>query len=688
MLSTRGFRVGIDTYGEVAKVLVEFGEEFDEDIEKIRDFLRAVVVKDSHEQILFDRVFALYLGKLRGEAENGEENKGEDDEVELSSEEQELVSRKSKFIPAAIIEEVDEMTRERTGQPHKIPWELYKGAKTKDKRFYRGKELFGIAGRMRYWLEGDRQVFDVKRSVQATLKRGYPYLQFGRKQKRVEFLFLVKDEINENFLGKLFVDWLEALKWEDVYLATFVYRGDPQHLYRIGDHRGFRLDELGRRYGDAVLVLVGDGESLVKRQKTSLADWVEKGFQCWEKRAFLSTRRMGNWGPRETLIGRIFCVIPASVEGQLSLVSRVFGEGKRAGVIWVNRGLFETWGEIRLGEHLYSVEGLKQHVRDEVLWDWIRALAVYPEVNWTITLALGRLIEKEVGKQVLGFKRLYVLARLPWMNDEEWDGKLRLKLWKSLVKEKPEFSREVGRLLLKIVDELRAVLDVDAYALGELNAEWIVLDWRLRPHSKAAFWRVCYLESGVEIENYKEDKGQEYTSYIRRLSRKKIMEVDLQRTINLLLTRLRNTNFINQVLLYASTFNRMRQQRRIGLIDNLTYDKGIEKLNSDILLLMEELKDDSVKCREDQELNYTNWLREAIREKISNADLEGAIDLLLIHLRNTNFIDRVSLYAATFHRMRNEKFRGLIDDLTYLKGIEKLNSDILLLMKEVDDSMI
>ena len=107
------------------------------------------------------------------------------------------------------------------------------------------------------------------------------------------------------------------------------------------------------------------------------------------------------------------------------------------------------------------------------------ALAVYPDPDWAITIAVGRALEP-LGVEVT-FDNLRILGQVPWLRGEAFPPKLRFALLRELDEETERLARQAT------VKELNAVahLVTNSHAGLELQTNLAVQQFTLDPQDPA-----------------------------------------------------------------------------------------------------------------------------------------------------------------------------------------------------------
>ncbi len=154
-------------------------------------------------------------------------------------------------------------------------------------------------------------------------------------------------------------------------------------------------------------------------------------FKHWQHRYFFSSLSPALWGERERLLQSVFpFVLPLSVEG-MQVVAGDLSQTASADFDWLHYwqqsadySLVPVQTEHKKLDYigLFFSKPVKR---------WIAACAVYPELNWNLTLALG----KELGEwypgeegQLHSYRHISQLLRLDWFRKGEIPDAFRVAL--------------------------------------------------------------------------------------------------------------------------------------------------------------------------------------------------------------------------------------------------------------------
>ena len=285
----------------------------------------------------------------------------------------------------------------------------------------RSRPFYDAANRLRARVTGAAKALDIPGTLHASVeKAGFPDLRYRYRTRPPEYLILIELGEDGDHVAAAADTLSRALADEVIFVERFAYYDDPRICFRPEDGVRVRLSTLRGRYPDHRLLVLGEGEGLLDSETGDLAEWV-KELDAWPERAVLTPLPPREWSMREVLLARAFAVLPATLAG-LSAAVDVFEETSAGGLRhWVRKdrtprppGIDEADPE-RLREYLGEA-GLR----------WLRGCAVYPELNWGLTLQVGRLLGG------MTEETLTRLIRLPWFRGGELPEPLRERLIEGL----------------------------------------------------------------------------------------------------------------------------------------------------------------------------------------------------------------------------------------------------------------
>ncbi|MFP4309678.1 MAG: SUMF1/EgtB/PvdO family nonheme iron enzyme, partial [Desulfococcaceae bacterium] len=285
----------------------------------------------------------------------------------------------------------------------------------------RSRPFYDAANRLRARVTGAAKALDIPGTLHASVqKAGFPDLRYRYRTRPPEYLILIERGEDGDHVAAAADTLSRALADEGIFVERFAFYDDPRICFRPEDGVRVRLSALRGRYPDHRLLVLGEGEGLLDSETGDLAGWV-KELDAWPERAVLTPLPPREWSMREVLLARAFAVLPATPAG-LSAAVDVFEE--------ISAGSLRHW--VRKdrtprppGKDEADLERLREYL-GEAGFRWLRGCAVYPELNWGLTLQVGRILGGMTEEMLIR------LIRLPWFRGGELPEPLRERLIEGL----------------------------------------------------------------------------------------------------------------------------------------------------------------------------------------------------------------------------------------------------------------
>jgi len=375
----------------------------------------------------------------------------------------------------------------------------------------------------RHRLRGSRDL-DEQDTVEATIRRGGLFTpSYSSRKTLPEYLVLIERLSVNDQQARFHEEVVRRLIQDNIIADVYHFRGDPRICRRV-DERALRpgthltLSDLAALHPDYYLLIFSDGAAFIDPITGTPKKWLDK-FSPWASRAILMPGASVNWSRREWVLRESdFLVLPGGKEG-LEALSQTIGVGAppaydpgRGGhpnpFPKILREQTYRWLEdhepppAKVG-HLF--EQLEAYLGADGL-NWLAACAVYPALQWDVTLYLGR----ELFSDREEFERkLPLLVSLPWLRHGVMPDWLRVRLVVALP---PTAERAVRlaleKLLLSAVDALPgdvwlgySMRQEEARPSG-LNAAWVKLWWWLNARKRRRMLHDLFRAEGAESPLY------------------------------------------------------------------------------------------------------------------------------------------------------------------------------------------
>ena len=273
--------------------------------------------------------------------------------------------------------------------------------------------LLRVVRQLRYTEHSGRYSFDIEKTIRKTIHEGgLAKPVFSPARRHVEYLMLIDRHNSRDHQAHLHNNLYETLKANNIFVERFYFGYSPLLCSNPRHPGGIALKEILSLHEHAVLLLFTDGLQCVDTRRSRVFAWTDI-FKHWQRRYFYTSEPPGLWGQREQLLQGVFpFVLPLSVEGLQIMAADLSSD---AGADF---DCLHYWPEnadyslvpIQTGGKKLDYIGL---FFDDQLKRWIAACAIYPELDWNLTLALGKLFSIE--QSVLpSHKSLSQLLRLNW----------------------------------------------------------------------------------------------------------------------------------------------------------------------------------------------------------------------------------------------------------------------------------
>lgn len=340
----------------------------------------------------------------------------------------------------------------KTERPQVPPftWELNLQASDK----VRWTEAFYlIANQLRRRSESERWFLNIPKTIKKTIQKGgLINFQFKAGTQSNDYLVLLDINHSRNHRALLYDLIIKQLAAQQVHVERFYYNRDLRLCWNEQYPEGIRIADVQHRYSTYRLLIVGSASQLLSTLDGDWAAWT-KLFDAWRQKAILSTKPAIQWDKDEATLASKFLLLPATLSGMLALVEQLEADDKPDFLQWKKRKE-DALRPILLPEKdlvptLQSYFDIfTEDSVDERLSYWIAACAIFPQLNFELTLHLGAMICPDL----LNTDNLFKINRLQWFQAGEIPTDARKELLAFLRKEQPDLEREVRQSIQLILD--------------------------------------------------------------------------------------------------------------------------------------------------------------------------------------------------------------------------------------------
>ena len=341
-------------------------------------------------------------------------------------------------------------------------------------------DQYTIAANLRKRQEGLRKEIDIAATINSTVQQaGFVNWQFKTNTRPTHYLVLIDWQNAKSHQARLFQYLTEMLQQQDVLFDVFFYQGDFNRIWNKKYPKGISLQQLNQLYANQRLLIFGDAHALVKQApqgKLTQPNW-SKILRKWTNRILITPVPIVSWTYLEARLYCLFPIFSGDLDGVLQSVQFLV-DGKTEEDL---PNTLEKWEaqlrksqiETTINRQWYDLDHYKNYLEDhpEVL-RWLKALAVYPNPTWNITLAIGHALGVSVT-----YDNLLLMARVPWLQQ----GAFSMDLWEEIWDELPKADELTARSAVKA--ELKTVRSqtANAFANQELEQDLAIQEFILQP---------------------------------------------------------------------------------------------------------------------------------------------------------------------------------------------------------------
>jgi outer membrane protein OmpA-like peptidoglycan-associated protein len=269
------------------------------------------------------------------------------------------------------------------------------------------------------------QDIDLRRTIERTARSlGVTRFVYAPRKVMPEYLALIDTARYSDQHAELVNAFVQKLREELAFVERYWYAGDPRVCFATKGGRGTAaLTDLAARYSGYSLLLFTDVSGLRNSVTGDLLPYVDL-LDMWPQRCVVLSAGGGpvNTPVQERLRDLGFVVVPYTADG-LTAAARHWqaGEGEDVPVV-PEREDFpallniepERWlerSDPAPGETGALLAQLRRYLTPDGL-HWMAACAVYPQLNWNLTLFLGECLGAAARPELLDR-----LVSLPWFRD-------------------------------------------------------------------------------------------------------------------------------------------------------------------------------------------------------------------------------------------------------------------------------
>ncbi|MDX2287064.1 MAG: WG repeat-containing protein [Bacteroidia bacterium] len=272
------------------------------------------------------------------------------------------------------------------------------------------------------------------------------------------YLVLIEQRSPRDHQTMLFDQLVLELGRQAVPVTRYFYEGDPRICWHTRFESEVYLDTLARQHPDARLILIGTGEALFDPVTDERSGWTSV-FAQWPVRVLATPRNPARWGRHEQELGSLFSVLPTTAEAFALLPALLEGGAAPPPQHWILQNPYPELPDTEGPQPELALQGyfdsrtergalVRSPFSGQAEYHWLCACAVYPELSWNLTLALGEAFGERSSQLLIEPQRLFKLISLPWFQEGLIPEDIRLRLVDEL---DPEGLRLARETILRVV---------------------------------------------------------------------------------------------------------------------------------------------------------------------------------------------------------------------------------------------
>jgi formylglycine-generating enzyme required for sulfatase activity len=299
---------------------------------------------------------------------------------------------------------------------------------------------------------------DIQASIEKSIQHGGWFIPvMGVKKVSPEYLALIERNTGKDHQAQFAKALMDIMRKHGVFITHFYYDNIPLHCFPENDHsKGIHILEMIAKFPDHRLMIFSSGTEMVDPFTDKKQPWIDM-FDAWDNKALLTfSDEIARYGDSHPLFGADFMVLPATEEGFRLFIESIQSEKNQDKNTIRIREIPERFREDiheLLNEHEPNdIENILTDVRrflGQSGYEWFAACAVYPALQWQLTLYLGvNLKEGDQQHALFDINALSAISQLPWFRHGSMPDWLRERLIQGLSMEQERNIRQVLYQLL------------------------------------------------------------------------------------------------------------------------------------------------------------------------------------------------------------------------------------------------
>ena len=281
---------------------------------------------------------------------------------------------------------------------------------------------------------------DIPATIEQSIKQGGLFTPVKGIQKiSPEYLALIERNTSMDHQSQFVDAMLDLIKKQGVYITHYYYDQSPLYCFPDNDRtKELHLLELIARYPEHRLMIFSSGEEMIDPFTDTSKQWIEL-FKAWESKALMTfSDEQSRYENIHPLFESDFIVIPATEAGFRIFIDSIQSEKKYNPTYHQQHNIPENLRE-NAHQLLHAYPPEEDDIQRILLdvksfigqsgYEWFAACAIYPALQWHLTLYLGiNLTDIEHNQALFNIDTLAALSQLPWFRHGSMPDLLRKRL--------------------------------------------------------------------------------------------------------------------------------------------------------------------------------------------------------------------------------------------------------------------
>ncbi|ETR70820.1 MAG: hypothetical protein OMM_02956 [Candidatus Magnetoglobus multicellularis str. Araruama] len=306
----------------------------------------------------------------------------------------------------------------------------------------------------------ESQELDIYATIEKSIQQGGWFSPVkGMRKVMPEYLALIERNTFCDHQSQLADSLLDVLTKQGVYITHFYYDKTPLYCFPGNDRsKSHHLLELIARYPSHRLMIFSSGEEMINPLTDQPKPWIDT-FNAWETKSLMTfSDEQSRYGNLHPLAETDFIVIPATEAGFRLFIESTQSEQQVSFTPGFQDEIPERFREdSQQLLHTYPpdddeidniIDDVKQFT-GKIGFEWFAACAIYPELQWHLTLYIGiNLTGSDHQTPLFNINRLTALSQLPWFRHGSMPDWLRKRLIADIPVHQERKIRQVIQQLL------------------------------------------------------------------------------------------------------------------------------------------------------------------------------------------------------------------------------------------------